>query len=94
MSDDWKSAGVAETVVQQLRSISIKIENRDVSGALTSLRNWERDLDFTGVPQSVLDETDLIVNTAMSFMKGKPPDTGPALKRLERAVRLWSDEGG
>ena len=50
---------------------------------------WEQDLDFTGVPRSVQHETDLILNTALSHLKGKPPDTDLALGRLDEALRLW-----
>ncbi len=93
MGDDWKkafpSAGVAEMVVQRLQSISVRIENGDVIEAQKSLRGWEQHLDFTGVPSSVRHDTDLILNTALSFLKGTPPDTDLALGQLEKARRLW-----
>ena len=91
MGDDWKktfpSAGVAQLVVQRLKSISVRIENGDVTNAERSLRLWEQNLDFTGVPSSVRHETDLHLNTAKSHLKGK--DTDLALGYLEKAVRLW-----
>ena len=51
MGDDWKktfpSAGVAQLVVQRLKSISVRIENGDVTNAERSLRLWEQNLDFS-----------------------------------------------
>ena len=89
MGDDWKSAGVAKMVVQRLLLISVKIENRKVMEALTSLRGWEEGLAFTGVSSSVRDKTRPILDTAMSFLKGEPPDTDLALGRLDEALGLW-----
>lgn len=89
MGDDWKSAGVAKMVVQRLLLISVRIENRKVMEARKSLGDWEEGLAFTGVPSSVRDKTRDILNTAMSFLKGTPPDTDLALGRLDEALRLW-----
>ncbi len=91
MVDDWKRAfpraAVANMVVQLLQRISVRIENGDVMEAERSLRGWERNLDFTGVPSSVRHEPDLHLNTALSHLKGK--DTDLALGHLEKARRLW-----
>ena len=92
MGDDWKktspSASVAGVVVQRLLRISGQIEDGDVMGALSSLRGWEGDLNFTEVSE-LRAKTDLILNDASSFLKGTSPDTDLALGRLEKALGLW-----
>ena len=91
--DSWKDqfpgAGTAQVVTQRLARIVAKIESHDFDGAQMSLRNWQGSLDFTGVPKAVQDETERLLNDALSFMKPTGREIDLAIDRLRRAMELW-----
>ena len=93
MSDSWKerfpSAGVAEIMLERLTRIIGQVESCEFGEARRALRLWSQHLDFTGVPKSVCENTELILNEALSFMKGPPPESDLAIDRVRRAIELW-----
>lgn len=94
MPDDWKGTfpgkGVAEQVAQRLRVIIGYVEVHDRPSALKALRGWDGHLDFTGVPQEVMSETNLTLNSAMSHLKPNPPDSQLAIANLKKALDIWA----
>ncbi len=93
MSDEWKTRFPGRgAVIERMLLIIGYIEGRDWSQAQRHLRVWDASLDLTGVPQTVVDETRLLLNTALSWVKGK--DAQQAIARVEEALELWRPDSG
>ncbi len=93
MSDEWKTRFPARgAVIERMLLIIGYIEGRDLSQAQRHLRVWDASLDLTGVPQTVVDETRLLLNTALLWVKRK--DAQPAIASVEKALELWRPATG
>jgi hypothetical protein len=75
--------------LERLARIVGKIEDRDFDGARGSLRLWDQDLDFNGIPPGVRHATDLILNTALNYLKLILPQGHSAIRSVEQAAGLW-----